>query len=686
MTHEAVDHRRGTIHGLDGLRALAILGVLVYHLRSDSLPGGYLGVDVFFVVSGFLITTLLLRELRDRGRLDLPHFWLRRARRLLPALVLVVVCSIVLGFAVGDDLLVHIARQTVGALTFSNNWVEIAAGSSYFAHTSPLLFMNFWSLAVEEQFYLFWPLALALILALARSTAVRVRIALLLAAASALAMAVIFQVGGDATRVYYGTDTHLFGLMIGAALAFTWAAPERPLESRRWQRVRMPVAAVSLVGLLALMRVLDQPSGFTFRGGILLASLLTAGLIAALLGPDSLLRRALDLPPLVWVGQRSYGIYLWHWPMILVVTAALPATTADSAMSWTGRGLAVALTLVLSWASYRWLEVPVRRLGFRGALGAFGRWVAQPWEVSRVPRLTGGVIVTAVLVTAIAITTAPDKSQVQQQLEANAALANESVSATVHGSGSGSGGKGGPGAGAGDRASSGAARGDAKGAAAHAATGRGSAGKPQDGGPADGAGTGPAPHRSNSSDSKSGAAKGTGAVSRTADFSMPTGKEITVFGDSLVVCSADALLVKFPGIMMDAKSNRQWPDGQQAVQSRLAQGTVRRAVVLDFGTNAGVQDKGLVGDVIKALGPDRMIVLVNLYGVWVPEGNEALADIASHHPNVIVANWHDAIAQHPELLQPDGIHPGIEGAHLYADVVSRALHQLSHRLQAAQKG
>ncbi|HET7305416.1 MAG TPA: acyltransferase family protein [Segeticoccus sp.] len=690
MTRET-EGRRGTIHGLDGLRALAIVGVLVYHLRSDSLPGGYLGVDVFFVVSGFLITTLLLRELRDNGRLDLPHFWLRRARRLLPALVLVVVTSIVLGFAVGDDLLVHIGRQTFGALTFSNNWVEIAAGSSYFAHTSPLLFMNFWSLAVEEQFYLIWPLALALVVAAARSTAVRVRIALLLALASAVAMAVLFQFGAEPTRVYYGTDTHLFGLMIGAALAFAWAAPERPLESRQWQRVRMPVAVVSLVGLLLLMRTLEQSSVLTFRGGIVLASLLTAGVIAALLGPDSLLRRVLDLPPVVWVGQRSYGIYLWHWPMILVVQAALPAAAPDTAMSWAGRGVALALTLVLSWASYRWLEVPVRRRGFRGAIGTFAGWLTQPWEVSRAPRVTGGVIATAVLVAAVAVGTAPDKSQVQQRLEANEALTNQSVSSTTgvdaagrgNGGPSGTSGPSGPGPSAPEKSGK---DGSAKDATGH----RSGSGTEEER-------TGAAAHRGGSGDegkraaddrsaeSAAGGQAARGAVSRKADFSVPTGKEITVFGDSLVVCSADALAVKFPGIMMDAESNRQWPDGQQAVQSRLAAGSVRRAVVLDFGTNAGVQDEGLVNDVIESLGPDRMVVLVNLYGVWVPEGNQALARVAARHPNVIVANWHDAIAKHPELLQPDGIHPGIEGAGLYADVVGTALKRLSHRLQSAQQ-
>src|SRR5699024_11093185 len=137
-----------------GLRSVAILAVLVFHLRPLSLPGGYLGVDVFFVISGFLITTLLVRELRKNHKIDLRSFWTRRARRLLPALATVVLVSVVLALLAGNDLLVHIERQVVGALTFSNNWLEIHVGSRYFNTTSPQLFVNFWSLAVEEQFYL----------------------------------------------------------------------------------------------------------------------------------------------------------------------------------------------------------------------------------------------------------------------------------------------------------------------------------------------------------------------------------------------------------------------------------------------------------------------------------------------------------------------------------------------------
>src|SRR5690606_31737639 len=260
-----VHPRPGHIPGLDGIRALAILGVLVFHFTPTVLPGGFLGVDVFFVVSGFLITTLLLRELHARGRVDLPRFWLRRARRLLPALVTVVVVSVGTARLVGGDLLVDIGRQAFGALTFSTNWVEIAAGASYFHSTSPLLFVNFWSLAVEEQFYLFWPFLLVLLLALTRTTRQRLLLVGGAVVASAGLMALLFTPGEDATRVYYGTDTHLFGLMLGIGLALAWASPQRAwLRTAAWRRWRTAAVVAALGVLVLLMATLTDGSAWTF--------------------------------------------------------------------------------------------------------------------------------------------------------------------------------------------------------------------------------------------------------------------------------------------------------------------------------------------------------------------------------------------------------------------------------------
>ncbi|MFL6154203.1 MAG: acyltransferase family protein, partial [Ornithinibacter sp.] len=255
----------GRLAGLDGLRALAILAVLVFHLDPTWLPGGFLGVDVFFVVSGFLITTLLVRERVTSGRTDLPGFWARRARRLVPALLVCVPSAVLLARLSEGDLLVGIERQVLGATTFTSNWLEIHAGTDYFAATSPQLLMNLWSLAVEEQFYLLWPLLLIGLLRLPRAW----QRGCLVAAVVVAALAPLRLVGGDTLHAYYGSDVHAMPLLLGALLAWL-------MHGHRAADSRPVVAAVALAGVLVLAL-----ASSTFR--LYLAPQVVAGLTAVMI-------------------------------------------------------------------------------------------------------------------------------------------------------------------------------------------------------------------------------------------------------------------------------------------------------------------------------------------------------------------------------------------------------------------
>jgi peptidoglycan/LPS O-acetylase OafA/YrhL len=353
--------------GLDGLRAVAVATVILFHLSPGGLPGGYVGVDVFFAISGFLITALQLREREDSGTIRLGAFWARRARRLLPALFLLLLVCGAAAWLVRGDVLVHLGRQLLGAATFSSNWVAIGSGQSYFDETTPELFRNLWSLAVEEQFYLVWPFVI-LLLALVRARWVRVAVVALLALASAAAMWAVFVPGGDATRVYYGTDTHAFGLAIGAVLALgAW-------RLRPW--VGTIVGTLGVAGIVAAAVLLPADASVTYRGG-LFAVAIASGL--AILGAvSSPLGRVLDVAPLRWVGRRSYGLYLWHWPVFVLVEAALPTWERTGAMGWALGGIALAISVVAAALSYRFVEQPIRRNGFRASARAFFAGYRRP--------------------------------------------------------------------------------------------------------------------------------------------------------------------------------------------------------------------------------------------------------------------------------------------------------------------
>jgi peptidoglycan/LPS O-acetylase OafA/YrhL len=405
--------------GLDGLRAIAVIAVILYHLTPGTLPGGFLGVDIFFVISGFLITSLLITEHADTGRIRLGNFWRRRARRLLPALALVVLVCCTAAWVIGGDVLVGLGQQVLGATTFSSNWLAIASERSYFDESTPELLRNLWSLAVEEQFYLVWPL-LVLVLVAVPARWVRIAIVAALAIMSAIGMALLAPAGGDATRVYYGTDTHSFGLALGAVLAV--ASSRFPPDPQRWPRVVkvvLPAAGVLAIGaLVALSFSMTADSALTYRGGLAAVALLSAVVILGSVIPGSLLGRMLDRQPLRWIGERSYGLYLWHWPVFVLVVAALPEVPGVGAGGWLLGAIAAAITVVAAAASYRYLEQPVRRDGLRGTARRF----AAGWSTRGVR--AAGVAAAGTLVLALGATTVasivvdPGEGSVQAQIEA----------------------------------------------------------------------------------------------------------------------------------------------------------------------------------------------------------------------------------------------------------------------------
>jgi peptidoglycan/LPS O-acetylase OafA/YrhL/lysophospholipase L1-like esterase len=372
--------------GLDGLRALAVLAVIAFHEQLGWAPGGLLGVGVFFTLSGYLITDLLLGQWATRGRLALADFWARRARRLLPALF-VMLAVVTAWITLADRArLAGLRGAVVAAATYSSNWYLIIQGQSYFARFAPPAPLDhLWSLAVEEQFYLAWPwLLLAGLICLRRfrrgrpgGVAWLALPTLALAACSAWAMLTLYHPGLDPTRVYEGTDTRASGLLIGAALAMVW--PSRRAAVRHLPQVpgdatlrgaarrggapagratRTAVDAAAFVGLGVILVMIwrtGQYSPFLYRGGLILLSAASAAVIAAAATPGTVTGKMLGWGPLRWLGVRSYGIYLWHYPVIVLFTPA-NATENLARAAWQAT-----VTIALAALSWRYIEEPIRR-------------------------------------------------------------------------------------------------------------------------------------------------------------------------------------------------------------------------------------------------------------------------------------------------------------------------------------
>ncbi|NMD71759.1 acyltransferase family protein [Bacillus sp. DNRA2] len=350
--------RNQYIDGLDGLRTLAVAVVILYHLNYAWAPGGLLGVGIFFVLSGYLITGILLRQWEQHQRLDFKDFWIRRAKRLLPALFTMLIAVIVWSYLKNQQQLPVIRADSLAAVLYVSNWWYIFHDVSYFqSFGPPSPFEHLWSLAVEEQFYLLFPLLLWLGLRWKSNSKWLLGFSLILAIVSACLMAWLYKPGVDPSRVYFGTDTRAFALLIGCGLAFLY--PSHKLKesmSKRNQILLDCLGTVCLISLLGFIFGMNEYNSFLFRGGLVLISLITAILIGVMVQPTSVLGKIFAWKPLKWLGERSYGIYLWHFPVIVLSN---PVNYVDG-IHWTRLILQVLVTIGLAAISYRWIENPIR--------------------------------------------------------------------------------------------------------------------------------------------------------------------------------------------------------------------------------------------------------------------------------------------------------------------------------------
>ena len=352
--------KRRYITGLDGIRAIAVIMVLAYHLKLALFKSGFLGVTVFFVLSGYLITGILISEVEEEGTIDLKNFWLRRIRRLVPAVMSMAVVIIFVSAVVNRIIFTKGCKDFLASVLGFNNWWQIFNKVSYFeAAGVPSPFTHCWSLAIETQFYLIYPLILLGIYKLAKSRGegqakrglLFAGVTLLLALISVILMIVLFDPQQDASRVYYGTDTRAFSLLFGALLAILWEY--RMVPRRLSASVNMVLGSVSFAVLLVMTIAINGSSNFWYRGGQFFGTILTVLMVYAVSGRKTWLSRFLSNPVLKWIGDRSYSIYLWHYPIILLISKGIKA-------SWWITLIEIVLSVVLSELSYRFIETPIR--------------------------------------------------------------------------------------------------------------------------------------------------------------------------------------------------------------------------------------------------------------------------------------------------------------------------------------
>lgn len=355
------------ITGLDGLRAFAVLAVMAYHFNFSWAGGGFLGVDIFFVISGYLITSNILTLQEENHNFNLREFWIRRIRRLLPAVYVMIIAVFLWALIFNPQIVSTLKGDAASSLIYASNWWFIFHKLSYFnsfGQPSPL--KNLWSLAIEEQFYIVWPILLITGIKVFKKRTKLSSIVFIAALCSAALMAVMYKPGEDPSRVYYGTDTRVFELLIGGLLAIIY--PMKRLSSRKVSSMQRKVintaSIISFTAFIASVIFINEYEVFLYRGGMLLISLNAAAIIACISNPSCYLSHLLSWKPLSWLGKRSYGIYLWHYPIIVLST---PVYEIGNPAYWRV-GLQLVIIIIIAELSYVYLEMPIRKYGFKGVI------------------------------------------------------------------------------------------------------------------------------------------------------------------------------------------------------------------------------------------------------------------------------------------------------------------------------
>lgn len=596
--------------GLDGLRALAVLAVIAYHLNLPCAPGGLLGVCIFFVLSGYLITDILVAQWQFSGGLNLKEFWLGRARRLLPALF-VMLAGVIIWLSFGDPgRLSSLWNEVIAAVFYTSNWWLIFHQVSYFASFGPPSPLgHLWSLAIEEQFYLLWPLLLLLGLRCISRRGRLIELIMALAFISAISMAILYQPGMDPSRVYYGTDTRSFALLIGAALALVW--PSRRLSADLPPRRRLFLDTVGGAALLAVLLMIwqsNQYQAFLYHGGLFIFAIISAILVAVLAHPASRLGRVFGMQPLRWLGVCSYGIYLWHYPVIILTSPGLNTEGTSIALAIEQTLLSILLAAV-SWC---FIEAPIRH----------GKWKQYGEHLSiilrqrpSILRAHGKATFTSIVLIMFVLSGC---SLISAHQQSSAPEAAGKTAQTI---------------------------------------------KPAE--------SQVQVNKDNKTESQAGPEI---ENQDTDKRDLYTGKGVTAIGDSVMVEVGPELQKLFPDIVVDGKIGRQMYQAPQVIEDLIDQGMLGNTVIIELGANGAFTEKQFADILELLGNDRQIVLMnTRVPKPWESVVNQLLAQAADDNSNIKLVDWYTASSGHNEYFYADGVHLQQAGIQAYASLMAEAV-------------
>lgn len=610
--------KRRYITGLDGIRAIAVIMVLVYHLKLALFKSGFLGVTVFFVLSGYLITGILISEVEEEGTIDLKNFWLRRIRRLVPAVMSMAVVIIFVSAVVNRIIFTKGCKDFLASVLGFNNWWQIFNKVSYFeAAGVPSPFTHCWSLAIETQFYLIYPLILLGIYKLVKSREegrakrglLFAGVTLMLALISVILMIVLFDPQQDASRVYYGTDTRAFSLLFGALLAILWEY--RMVPRRLSASVNMVLGSVSFAVLLVMTIAINGSSNFWYRGGQFVGTILTVLVIYTVSGRKTWLSRFLSHPVLKWIGDRSYSIYLWHYPIILLISKGIKA-------SWWITLIELVLSVALAELSYRFIETPIRH----GIIGEYLNILrSRPKSRQEKKRqvqvarrslkvMAGTFVLTVSLILCMIFVPKKNALDTLQKREAKAKATGKMTEEQL------------------------------------------------------------AKQKANGSES--------GDTICTADLTddeILEGLNLLLIGDSIAVDVTDDFYEMFPNSVSDTKIGRITSLGKQVLDSYIDEKKWEGEGVI-FASLSNSPINGELEDIREKIGKDMPLFLTTVripHDTFEEESNSKIKKFVEENNHTYLIDWYAASEGHDEYFDADDTHLLLAGAKAYANCIKEAV-------------